>query len=329
MTYTLPLPQLSGTYSQRIAYPINQLVPGQVWAQTDSGQDGSKSFPAGTYFWPSPVTGWLYDPDSAGGGVDYDSRGRDTGAGGTVRVNNLNNQSTLIMANPTGSNAYVGLWERLVGGAGAVIGLFVNSTVYRTTIRTKLGQVLGLWSTDMTTGQNTRMLDLTYTNRHSASLRFGAGGLDSNFGQIPVHTSVDLSEVPNTGASETIVKTKTIPAFAFAGDGQGVEIFCWGVCAANTNAKRVRMAFGPSTIVGNTTSVVANGNRWEMKVIVYRTGPGAQKFFGRGEFIGILPNGTDGTTAEVDTADINVTVGLTGAQTGDITIKGFQAMFFN
>lgn len=327
---TFPLPELSGTYANRVLYNTALLVPGQVWNQIDDGLSGNQTFPKGYYYWSSPLLGWIFDASAIGGGADYDGRGRDTGAGGYVRVNNQDSQSTAIVANPTSSAAYFGLWERLVGGVGATVGMFIAQVIYRTTIRTALGQVLGLWSTNMTTGTNIRMLDLRYSNRHEASLRYGAGGVDANFGQIPCHALVSLTEAGNVGASETIVKTIPIDAGAFSAPGQALDIFAWGICAPNANAKRARIAFGPSTIIGTTSSVTANGNRWRIHAKVYRTGPSAQKFFGDSTFLGAgTMQGSDGTATENENATINITLGLTGAQTDDIFLKGFEIMVYN
>lgn len=330
MTTQLPPPLLEGTYTQRVAYSTSLIIPGQVWRQTDTATDAGTTYLLGYYYWTG--TAWAYDTTQAMGGQDIDGRGQNTGAGGASRINNSDNNTTWITANPTSAPGYTGLWYRLASSIGFVIGMFVSNTDFTTSIRTALGSVLGLWSTNTFTGASLRMLDLGYNvgsnGRHTASLRFGAGGIDTNYGQIPCHYGVTLAEVANSGSSETDAETIPLPANALAGGNQAIDIFVWGVCAANANAKRARLAFG-STIIADTTSIVANGKRWKIHAKIYRTGSNAQKYFSESGFGSSAPEITDGTATETETGAINLVVKLTGAASNDIYVKGFETMPYN
>lgn len=326
MTTVLPPPLLSGTYTQRVAYSTALIIPGQVWYQTDTGTNAGTTYAVGYYYWAGAT--WVYDTTQAQGGADFDGRGQNTGAGGTVRVNNGDNNTTAIVANPSSAPAFFGLWYRLINSIGFVIGMFVSNTDFTTSVRSALGSVIGLWYTNTLTGATLRGLDLSYASgRHNAALRIGAGGIDTNYGQPLVHHTVNLTEAANSGSSETDAETIALPGYLLAGAGQVAHIFVWGVCTANGSNKRARLAFG-STVVADTTSIAANGKRWFIHCRVYRTGSNTQKYFSHWLHNAAV-DATDGTAVETESGTINLVVKLTGASSNDIYVKGVEVLVGN
>jgi len=327
---TFPLPLLSGAYAQRIAYDTAILVPGQVWYQTDTIDTGGGVLAlAGPYYWVDSTTGWVFDNALIGGGTDIDGRGQNLGMGGSVRVNNGDNDSTMIMSNPTNYKSFVGLWRRVANAASYVIGLYVDTT-FQAFVNTLDGQVLGLWSYDPVTGGHTRLLDVLRNtangNKISAQLRYGSD--DDNYGQIPVDAHVDVPDSGNTGASETDVKTWSLAPNSLVSSYQGIEFSGYGTYAANANNKRFRIVFGAATLI-DTGSLAANATPFTFRVAVYRTGAASQYWSAEFHRNGVSPIIQQGTASESLAAAISVVYKLTGTASNEIVLKAVRHQVFN
>lgn len=326
MTVLPPAQLPPGTYSQRVALDTSALIPGTVIYQIDTND---ATTPPGYYYWTG--SSWVYDPTQASGGADYDGRGTNTGTGGSVRVNNGDNNTTLIASNPTGVSAFIGLWNRLVG-TGYVIGLFI-SQAFESSLRTLDNQVLGLWSTNPTNGASTRMLDLkrntSNSNKIEAGLRYGNA---NQYGQIPVTPSdaVNLTDGAVVAPSSSVTQW-TIPANGLI-NGTGIEFFMGGPTAANANGKRAQLAVAGVT-VADTTSIAANNKPWMIRGKIYWVSATTFKYLFEAFFGGNVPQTSEGTGTiggALDwTSTQTVALTLTGTSNGDITVKEFDAMVFN
>lgn len=331
MTVILPPEILRGTYAERIAYNTTLLIPGQVWDQTDTVQDGSTIYKAGYYYWIGGSQ-WQYDETQGAGGIDLDGRGQNLGMGGAFRVNNgdTENESTWITANPTDYRGFTGLWERSVNGPGYVIGLYVEQA-FDTFINVLKGRTLGLWSFNSATGSHNRIADFTHNLNSDGRMRqtFHYGD-DAGSGEVRIvmGNGVNTGSFGNVSTSETDVFTFTVPANSLVTDGHGLKFFVAGTTAANANSKRARLMWG-ATAIADTTSIAANGVHWEIEARVIRTGAATQLVVGRACFGTNAFRFTNTTAAEDLTSAVTVTTKLTGGATDDTIQTYFEPEIFN
>jgi hypothetical protein len=312
---SFPLQILSGTYADRIAYSTATLVPGQVWYQTNDS-DGTA---IGYYYWNGGS--WIFDATQASGGIDIDGRGQNLGMGGSVRVNNSANGSTLILSNPDNYDAFLGLWSRTVGGPSIVYGVYISQDG-QIAFKNKHGQTMGLWSFNPNTGASERLLDLSYDLNGDGRMRqllyYGAG---VGAAQISGISKIDIASYGNVSTPETDAFTYVLPANSLITQNQGAKIFAAGTTAANANSKRARIVFGGTTIA-DTTSIAANGVHWEIEARIIMNTPTSQIIVGRANFGTNSARFTNTSAAENLTTPIDIITKLTGGATND-TIQDY------
>ncbi len=149
----------------------------------------------------------------------------------------------------------------------------------------------------------------------------GAGtGVYYPIGQISAQ--VLPAQTPNT-MTETVLQTYTLPANSMNNLGRGVRVRAWGVFAANSNNKTVRLYFGALAAVSSGTLSSSN-TAWVINMEVYRTTSGNQIYWGN-----IIAGNSDigvqqgvATATDTGTIVINVT-GQNGSNSaGDIICNG-------
>ena len=104
--------------------------------------------------------------------------------------------------------------------------------------------------------------------------------------------------------------------------GTVIEIYAYGVCAANANVKTVRGYFGAATQTAFSGAV--NGSSWWIRITVSQRATGNQSFCGRGGFAASNATATSTTIGVDETATILLRVtGQNGtAVANDLILHG-------
>lgn len=136
--------------------------------------------------------------------------------------------------------------------------------------------------------------------------------------------STTVASASNSGTSETFVHSHTLLGGYLDENGDMCVLRAFGVFAANSNNKRVRVFFGGSAI-DIAPSAAYNGYSWELELRVYRVTATTQRAValfrsgkeGLASFSHVL---ADITLAETLSGDVTVKLGLTsGTGSNDIT----------
>jgi len=88
--------------------------------------------------------------------------------------------------------------------------------------------------------------------------------------------TVDGSDAATSTTGEDDLLTSTLNANALASSGHSLRILAWGVTAATTFSKRVRIYLG-TDVVSDSTDVVMNDDEWRSESFVTRTSSIGQK----------------------------------------------------
>lgn len=124
-----------------------------------------------------------------------------------------------------------------------------------------------------------------------------------------------------TGAATT--STVTLPAYTLIKNGKSLRVRVYGKTAANGNTKVVNFKFGSTTVA--LLNAAANNKDFFADIEIYRTGKNAQQINVGGYANNALLNGLSTTSAQDETAGIDVTLELP-ASTGaaDVVLQGFS-----
>lgn len=81
--------------------------------------------------------------------------------------------------------------------------------------------------------------------------------------------------VANGTTVETDLMSLTLPNNLLDQDNEYLEIFAYGVCAANANTKNIKLYFG-GTLIMASGAAAANNTPWIVRAMIMRTAAGAQ-----------------------------------------------------
>jgi hypothetical protein len=121
---------------------------------------------------------------------------------------------------------------------------------------------------------------------------------------------------------ETDLWTYSLPANTLSVDGKGLRLTIWGTTGATANNKTLKVYFGATTVLNQTTAV--NAQRWRLDVTILRTAAATEEVLAGGIaqtsiFAQALTSGSIDLTAAV-------TIRMTGtngtAAANDITFRG-------
>lgn len=153
---------------------------------------------------------------------------------------------------------------------------------------------------------------LGYFNQLIQSINTGTGGLlNAQTGAVAT----------GAGTSEQTLQTYTLPAGALSTAGQSLRVTCWGVTAANTNNKTVKLYFGARHV--DTVTMATASETWSVNYVVMRRTATTQAFNGNGAIstgpVPLAPSTTDGAETLASSIVIKCT-GTDGTDSaGDIT----------
>jgi hypothetical protein len=166
----------------------------------------------------------------------------------------------------------------------------------------------------------------------SSGTFYRQGNLSAQFSSTGVN--------PGATGADNVIATYTLPASVFDQAGRGIKIVAKGSFGANTNNKRIKIIFNPSsatlastvggsgTTVCDTGTVTTNGTGWQVAAEVYKygaAGSNTQLGTGDGAIAGATHLGTGGlpalaTATESGTIFVAVTGNATTATT-DIALN--------
>lgn len=89
--------------------------------------------------------------------------------------------------------------------------------------------------------------------------------------------SVPNVNVGNSGSGETDLGSCTITSGLWSNTGDGVRARFTVACAANSNAKQLRVYLG-TTLLADSGSIAANGGAITIQIAIYRTGATSQQW---------------------------------------------------
>jgi hypothetical protein len=107
----------------------------------------------------------------------------------------------------------------------------------------------------------------------------GSAGAGTTPGRLSQCFLRDLSAVGNVGAGEDVLSSVILPANALDTNFvSALRITGWGICAANANAKTIKLYFGATVLT--TMAVAVNDGAWRVDAVVVRIGVGNQEAIG-------------------------------------------------
>jgi hypothetical protein len=125
----------------------------------------------------------------------------------------------------------------------------------------------------------------------------------------------NLTPASVAGTSEEDLQSVTLAANTLSVNGQRLRIVAVGTCAANNNAKTIRLYFG-ATVIGSTPGSTAGGTAddWGIVADVIRTGASAQVCLAMCGFNPTSGGNGDGYVRTVGAISLasNVTIKTTG-----------------
>lgn len=173
------------------------------------------------------------------------------------------------------------------------------------------------------------VLNAIFTGNVAIAPAIQAGLSTSNFepeGILSVNTT---STGNGADTTEDILMSYSLPAKTLSATGKGLKIRAWGICAANTENKTMKLYFGSEVIA--TATAATNNKNWFLELEVFKTGASAQVVFGQGQVdtTNVTPYVTTG--AETDTAAITIKItGTSGTATAsNIIAKGLVVEVMN
>ena len=132
---------------------------------------------------------------------------------------------------------------------------------------------------------------------------------------VPSSLSTQYADAGNVGTGEDTLHTYTMPGGTLAANGDMVEIIAMFDTATNSNAKTIKLHFGGTTLVSNSTTLVNNQNIY-IRALVIRSGAATQvgSAVMHSPLVTILEAHN---TAPAETLSGNVVIKTTGEATSD------------
>jgi hypothetical protein len=164
-----------------------------------------------------------------------------------------------------------------------------------------------------------------------------AGGGTESF-KLAGQIDYDDTQVTTSGATETALRTFTLPANTLNATGRTVIFRAWGTLAADTDNKIVRVRLGGigGTIATQVSQNLSAYTRWEVLVRIIRLALNSQRVIGTGTFYtaagaGAAAMSTMTVTADTqgETAGIDIVCTGEGANAGDIVYEASTVEVWN
>lgn len=157
---------------------------------------------------------------------------------------------------------------------------------------------------------------------------FQAGKSGAAFGpsgNILVNTASGSSTGTNT--LQTLA-SYSFPANALDAVGRSLSVTAWGSFAGNAAPKSVNLKIGGMTMTTGTQT--QSGGSWMLEGMAYKTGANAQTAFFEGIAGATQLSCVATTDTSVDTSAITISVTATDASaaSGNITVSGLVAQYF-
>lgn len=174
-------------------------------------------------------------------------------------------------------------------------------------------------------GQNIQMLaGDRLIAQHEGSGNWRVLNVTRAAAQAAVYPS-DGATSSSTGGEDDLL-SHNLPAGRLASSGDAVRIQAWGVAAATTEAKRVRLYFGTQVIL-DSSNIVMNDVAWRAEALVARVSSAAQRasaLFTQGSTLPITA-AINTTQALGSTTTIKVTGQCTGSTSAaELTARGLM-----
>lgn len=137
----------------------------------------------------------------------------------------------------------------------------------------------------------------------------------------------NLAAVGNAAnTNEQTLKTFSIPANTLNVAVKGIRLRAWGGTAVNATTKTVRLYFGATVVISNSTTLSPSGVDWSMEAEVWRAGATLQEAIASSQF-GEISQLVDRSapvenTAAIIAAKITSQSGV-GAAANDVVCNGF------
>ncbi len=152
-------------------------------------------------------------------------------------------------------------------------------------------------------------------------------GSSSGTGKPVINIFNGGTQVGNTGGSEYTMQTYTMPANAFANNGDSVEIISSGLNVNNANTKTFKLYFGGTVILTRAFTTNA-ANYWHIRARVMKRSSGNQEYIIEGVFDGTgFVATTGGASTETDSSAIIIKTTVNAVGTGDVLQKHFLINF--
>lgn len=154
------------------------------------------------------------------------------------------------------------------------------------------------------------LVGLTSANATTLGILAGSSSNDAAVGGT---LDVDTGQTGNVGAGEDVLSSYSVPANTLSANGMSLWFEASGTCAANLNAKTLRVRFGTSgtsQILSATVTGSGGGGVWSLRGRVIRTGAATQKGY-------CMLVGTNITAVSGVATGLNQT--LSGAVTLEVT----------
>ena len=124
-------------------------------------------------------------------------------------------------------------------------------------------------------GNGTSAAAVTSAGLAGQVLTSNGASADPTFRGGAVQLNRNITSQGNTGTAETELMAYTLPAAMLAVDKDSVHVHAWGIGAANTNTKTLRLYFG-STVVATIVMTNASYTAWQLTAMITRTGAATQ-----------------------------------------------------
>ena len=153
-------------------------------------------------------------------------------------------------------------------------------------------------------------------------------GTGTHTGRVSMFFDSITAAVANSGAGETTVWTKSLPANSLNVDGKCMRVVVWGDVAAVATTKTLRFKFGATTVTVVTDSFNNGAYQWTAQVFLTRRTGTTQEIGSMLSFdpaAGVTNTNTNSTAAETLSGAVTVIVTVQATNTSDITVQGLFA----
>lgn len=135
-----------------------------------------------------------------------------------------------------------------------------------------------------------------------------------------------VTTVGCSGSGETTLWSQALPANLLNANGERLEIVAWGVMAADTDAKTLRVKLGATTLLTGSLGGATVHVGWILRGSIMRESSAVQRYSFNAQIQGSSGPGAFaiGAAAEDLTSSLTLAVTGQGAQTNDIDLRALS-----